>query len=83
VNGFGSNVNATDDQHPHRSRLTLTVEQAAELLGISRGSAYQAVKTGEIPSLHIGGRILVPRALLLELLLGDHASKSPETGGEA
>lgn len=57
-----------DEQHPDRLPLTVTVEQAAELLGISRGSAYQAVHSGEIPSLQIGGRILVPRARLLEML---------------
>jgi excisionase family DNA binding protein len=48
--------------------LTLTVEQAAELLGISRGLAYEAVRAGDIPSIRIGRRLLVPRARLLELL---------------
>jgi excisionase family DNA binding protein len=43
-------------------RLTLTVEEAAELLGISRALAYEAVRRGEIPSLRIGRRILVPRS---------------------
>ncbi|MDX6287690.1 MAG: Helix-turn-helix domain [Frankiales bacterium] len=43
----------------------LTVEQTAELLGISRGLAFAAVRTGEIPSVRIGRRILVPRDRLL------------------
>jgi excisionase family DNA binding protein len=59
---------------------TVTVEQAAEMLGISRGSAYLACQSGDIPSLRIRGRILIPRALLLELL-GEHPSR--ETGGDA
>lgn len=42
-------------------RLTLTVTEAAELLGISRATAYECVRTGEIPSLRLGGRILIPR----------------------
>ena len=45
-------------------RITLTVEEAAEALGLSRCSAYQAVKSGEIPSVRIGRRLLVPRAAL-------------------
>lgn len=48
--------------------LTFTVEEAAELLGISRGLAYQAAATGELPVVRVGGRILVPRARLMEML---------------
>jgi len=51
----------------------LTVDEAASLLRISRGSAYEAVKTGELPTLRIGRRLLVPRARLMAML---------EAGGE-
>lgn len=47
---------------------TLTVEEAGRLLGISRASAYQAARTGDLPTLRIGRRLLVPRARLMELL---------------
>ena len=43
----------------------LTVEEAASLLRISRGTAYEAVRTGAIPSCRLGRRILIPRAALL------------------
>jgi excisionase family DNA binding protein len=46
----------TDDIQP----LTVTVEQAAKLLGIGRSTAYELVHTGDIPSLRLGRRILVP-----------------------
>ncbi len=46
----------------------LSVEEAAAFLGIGRNTAYSAVKSGEIPSLRIGGRVLVPRAALERLL---------------
>ena len=49
-------------------RLTYSVPEAAELLGISRGSAYTHVRTGEIPSITIGGRIVVPRQALEAML---------------
>lgn len=48
--------------------LTYSVSQAAKLLGISRGKCYQAIATGEISSIRIGKRILVPRARFLAWL---------------
>ena len=49
-------------------RVTYTVEEVAELLGLSRGSAYLAVATGEIPSIRIGKRILIPQRALEQVL---------------
>ena len=40
-------------------KITGTVEEAAEVLDVSRNSAYEGVKTGEIPSMRIGKRIIV------------------------
>lgn len=61
--------------------LVLTVEEAARALRISRGSAYEAVRTGEIPSIRIGRRVLVPRQMLLTLLgVGDNAELPPKDG---
>jgi excisionase family DNA binding protein len=50
------------------SRLTMTIPEAAKLLGLSRNGAYEAAKRGEIPAIRIGGRILVPRHALEEFL---------------
>jgi len=49
-------------------RIVLTVEEAAQLLGLSRGSIYEAIRRGDIPSLRVGRRILVPRVALERLL---------------
>ena len=49
-------------------RLTWTVTEAAQLLGISRASAYEAAHRGELPVRVIGRRMLVPRVALLRLL---------------
>ena len=40
-------------------KLTGTVDEAAEVLNISRNSAYEAVREGEIPSMRAGKRIIV------------------------
>ena len=52
-------------------RPTLTVEEASEALGVSRTSAYEAVRNGEIPSIKIGRRVVVPTAALRRLLALD------------
>jgi excisionase family DNA binding protein len=46
----------------------MNVEEAGEMLGISRRSAYRAAANGELPALRIGRRLLVPTAQLLDLL---------------
>ncbi|OGO04606.1 MAG: hypothetical protein A2Y60_01875 [Chloroflexi bacterium RBG_13_54_9] len=49
-------------------RLTYKVAEAAKLLDLSRNSVYQACLTGQIPSLRIGKRILIPRIQLDRML---------------
>lgn len=51
-----------------QERLTMTVDEAAAALGISRAFAYEAVTRNEIPHVRIGRRILVPRAALERML---------------
>ena len=48
--------------------LTMTVEEAAAVLNISRGLAYQAARDGRIPTIRIGRRLLVSRRALERLL---------------
>jgi excisionase family DNA binding protein len=50
------------------TRKTITVEEAAVLLGIGRGTAYEAARRGELPTLRFGRRLLVPLAALDQLL---------------
>jgi len=51
-------------------RLTLTVKEAAKLLGLSRNAVYEAARTGKIPVLKIGRRFLIPRVPFERNLLG-------------
>jgi excisionase family DNA binding protein len=52
--------------------LTYRIEEVARLLGISRNSAYEAARRGEIPTIRIGKRLLVPRAAVNRLLEEPH-----------
>lgn len=47
---------------------TITVEQAGDLLGLPVRTTYRAAARGEIPSIRIGRRLLVPTMRLLDLL---------------
>lgn len=49
-------------------RLTLDVPEAGRLLGLGRNASYDAARRGEIPTLRIGQRLLVPVPALLDLV---------------
>jgi excisionase family DNA binding protein len=51
-------------------RLTLTVPEAARKLGIATNTAYEAARNGQIPTIRIGDRVLVPLAALERKLQG-------------
>jgi excisionase family DNA binding protein len=51
-----------------RQRATLTVDEAAVLLMVSRSSAHEAARRGQIPSFFIGRRRRVPARALLRML---------------
>jgi excisionase family DNA binding protein len=52
----------------------LTLNEVAALLRISRGLAYEAARRGEIPTIRIGRRLLVPAAALERMLAGNTAA---------
>jgi len=49
-------------------RQTVSVAEAAAILGISRAHAYDCVKSGELPSISLGRRVVVSRRVLERLL---------------
>ncbi len=52
-------------------RKTLTIAEAAKALGIGRNQAYEAARCGDIPSITIGRRVLVPRIPFERMLNGE------------
>lgn len=61
-------VNPPKEAKMDNDRVSLTVDQAAKALRISRGLCYQMVHEGKIPSIRFGKRYLVPQAALERLL---------------
>ena len=55
------------ESHP----LAYSVTDAARLLGIGRTLAYALVKSGKLPTVTLGRRVVVPKVRLDEMLAGD------------
>jgi hypothetical protein len=51
-----------------RKQPTITVPVAGKILGLSRQASYDAANRGDIPTIHIGRRLVVPTAKLLAML---------------
>jgi excisionase family DNA binding protein len=60
--------------------LTISIEEAAQKLGVGRNTAYEAAHRGEIPTIRIGRLLRVPKAGIERMLRGDAPRK---TGGDA
>ncbi len=58
-------------EHAAENKITISVEQAAELIGISRTLAYQKVNSGELPARRIGNRWLVSKVRLEKWINGE------------
>lgn len=63
-------------ERTEHAQRTMSVTQAAEVLGISRTTAYECVRTGDLPALRLGGRIVVPTQAIDDLLA--RASAPPD-----
>ncbi|MBI4303099.1 MAG: helix-turn-helix domain-containing protein [Chloroflexi bacterium] len=57
-------------------KLTLSVERAGELLGISRATAYNLAKNGQLPVLRLGHRLVVPKVALQKMLENCHLPRN-------
>lgn len=49
-------------------RATLTVPEVARILGLSRNAGYEAAARGDLPTIRLGRRLLVPTAAFRRLL---------------
>ncbi len=54
-------------------QMLMSVKQVAAILSISKGTVYKMVNTGEIASVSVGTRKLIPREAV-ETLIRSHAA---------
>ena len=57
----------------HSERKTYNIEEVGRLLGIGRNQAYEAARSGQIPTIKIGKRLLVPKVAIERMLAGEAA----------
>ena len=57
---------------PLLAKSLLSVEEAAELLGVDRATCYRAIRSEKfpLPVVHLGGRIRIPRRAVERLMDG-------------
>ena len=68
---------ATNDAHEAKPCLTYTVDEVAEILGISRSATYECIARGEIPAKRLGRRVVVVRSALEAFLAQPDAPNRP------
>jgi excisionase family DNA binding protein len=47
---------------------TVSVPDAARLLGVGRSTVYTAVKSGEVPAIRVGNRVRIPSRWVRQVL---------------
>jgi excisionase family DNA binding protein len=60
-------MNITKKHHKDEA-LTLSVEHAARLIGVSRSTVYRLVRDGELRAIRVGRRVLILKKPLMEML---------------
>lgn len=58
-------------QHIDDMRTTISLSEAARLLGVSKATAQKAAAAGEIPALKVSGRVVVSRERLMKMIEGE------------
>ena len=59
--------------------LAASVTELASILGVGKNTAYRAVHAGQIPSVRVGKRYLIPRNVINEMLGTLEKEKPTET----
>lgn len=54
---------------PLAGRATATVDEIVPVIGVSRSACFDAIRRGDLPSIRVGRRVLVPVPALTALLL--------------
>ena len=70
---------ATSEPLPFEQRLTLTIEDAAHYLSLTRAQVQFMITHGQIPHVKLGRRVLIPTAELIEYVRANTTRNQPPT----
>ena len=62
----GNLDNVINQVAPSEAKITLTVTEAADMLGISMPKMYEIVRLRRLPSIRVGKKILISRQAVLD-----------------
>lgn len=65
---------------PNGMPYTLTMQETSKILRCGINGCYEAARRGEIPTVRVGRRLLVPTVALMAMLGHDEAPQGVETG---
>ena len=68
-------------QYTKKDALTMTVDEVAEALGVSKYLVWEMVRRNEIRSIKLGKLRRIPRTALMELLEGSANERKGEPSG--
>ena len=60
--------NCTSQQPQPGTKITMSVSEAAKMIGISKPKMYDLIRSGEIPAVHAGTKILIHRQAIMDWL---------------
>ena len=63
--------------------LTMSIGEAAQLLGVSQSLLYKLARDGKFPAARLGNRWLVPRSRLDTFLEGDWRDESIDDSSDS
>lgn len=76
-----SSAGTSEDSSTPEAAPTMSIDEAARMIGIGRNQAYSAAKRGEIPTIRIGKRLLVLREPLERMLDSSTPAAGANDGG--
>ncbi len=62
--------NSISQQTLPGTKMTLSVSEAARMIGISKPKVYDLIREGDLLSIHVGKKIVIPRQAVIDWLSG-------------
>ena len=74
-------TNCTQGEY-EMDKLTMSIEEAAKVLGVGRNFCYELAKTGQLPTIRLGSRRLVVPRIALEKMLATTGVQPKDSDAE-
>ena len=62
--------NSISQQPLPGTKMTLSVSEAAKMIGISKPKVYDLIREDQLPGIHVGKKIVIPKQAVIDWLSG-------------